>query len=147
MKIKMILLLGLLTCGDDSPSTDTASVNYECAHSAPHGLYFVSFDTLESDCGPLSSAATEVVDGVVQLHESAGCKLVNKSNSPRTCETDTIFECDDGTWEMRLEWSIKPDPLSADRFVGMLFTDMVRFTGWTCAGTYGITGEIINESR
>tara|TARA_R100001015_G_scaffold18106_1_gene10739 strand:- start:365 stop:808 length:444 start_codon:yes stop_codon:yes gene_type:complete len=147
MKIKMLLLLSLLTCGDDSPSTDSALVSFECAHPPPNGLYFVSFDTLESECGPLSSSATQVSDGVVELHESAGCELVSKASSPRTCETDAVFECDDGTWEMRLDWSIKPDPLNEDQFVGVLFVDMLRFTGWTCTGTYGLTGERINEDR
>ena len=147
MKIKMLLLLSLLTCGDNSPSTDSALVSFECSHPPPNGLYFVSFDTLESECGPLTSSATQVTDGVVELHESAGCELDSKSNNPRTCETDAVFVCDDGTWEMRLDWSIKPDPLSEDRFVGVLFVDMVRFTGWTCTGTYGLTGERISEDR
>ena len=147
MKSKVILLLGLLTCGDDNPSIDSASVNFECAHPPPNGLYFVSFDTLESQCGPLSSSATQVSNGVVELHESAGCALVSSGSTPRTCETDTMFECDDGIWEMRLDWSIRPEPSDDDRFTGVLFVDMVRFTGWTCTGTYGLTGEKIHESR
>ena len=152
MKSRIFLLFGLLTCGDNLPYADSATGSFECLYQPPEGLYFVTFDKLstnsrEPDCGTLSSSNVNVFDGAVRLHDSAGCIMASKGDSPRLCETNVQFECDDGTWEMSLDWAVRPDPTDADRFDGVLRADMVRFTGWTCVGTYRVVGERVHESR
>ena len=151
MKNRFFLLLGLFTCVGGS-STDSSSDRFECLHSIPHGAYFASFDKLststrEPDCGSLSGSDVEVLSGIVKPHESAGCTIVYKNDDPRVCETTATFNCDDGTWKMNLNWSVKPDLLDENRFVGVLYAEMERFSGWTCVGTYGVVGERSYESR
>ena len=147
MKSKMILMLGLLTCNRSTQQIDSASVKYECTQPIIDGMYQVSFDVLETKCGSLNDSLLNVVYGVPTPNANAGCHLVHVENKTRSCVVDAIFDCDDGLWEMRMDWSTKSVPTDRERITGILFVEMERFTGWTCEGTYGFEGVRYYEDR
>jgi hypothetical protein len=146
MKSRMILILGLLTCNGPLQLADSASVEYECEQPIIDGMYMISFDTLETKCGSLRDTYLNVVYGIPTPNINAGCHLVHVQNKTRSCEVGAIFDCDDGLWDMKMDWSTKAVPTDNNRIAGVLFVEMERFTGWTCEGTYGFEGALQDES-
>jgi len=147
MKSKIILILGLLTCGGETQQIDSATVKYECTQPIVDGKYQVKFDSLETKCGSLEDTLLNVIYGVPSPNPNAGCHLVKVSNKEKSCEVRAIFECDDGLWKMRMDWNTKSDPASIDMIKGTLFVNMERFTGWNCQGLYEYEGTKQNENR
>ena len=140
MKSKMILMLGLLTCNNDVKPNDSASVNYVCMQPIIDGVYDISFETVETTCGSMKDISMDVVYGVPAPNRNAGCHLTSIINKTKSCEVNASFDCDDGLWEMTLDWSTKSHSSDDTLINGTLNVEMERFTGWTCEGKYNFQG-------
>ncbi len=154
MKIKYIkyaMFIGAMACQTDRTSTpvvDSADSRVvECAQDAPHGEYFMNFEVVDSTCGAMGNIQADLFRGIVVPQQLAGCSLTYSLWNDATCTTESYFACDDDYWNMYLGWDVIADPIDADRFEGILFTEMVRFTGWSCKGSYSFEGLRKNEGR
>ena len=148
MKSKIILILGLLTCNSDVGPNDSASINYECVQPIVDGVYDITFDTVETTCGSMKNISMDVIYGVPAPNRNAGCHLTSITNKTKSCQVNSFFHCDDGLWEMTLEWDTKSHSSDDTLINGTLNVNMERFTGWTCKGMYRFTGNrVLNESR
>ena len=79
----------------------------------------------------------DVKDGVVQPSEGMGCELRSDDWEQAVCTNTSIFECDDGDWNMRLEWSVVGDRKDLGKISGSLHAEMDRWDGlYTCTSTY-----------
>ncbi len=140
MKSKMILILGLLTCNSNVKSNDSASINYICMQPIVDGTYDIIFETIETTCGSMKDISMDVVYGVPAPNRNAGCHLTSIINKTKSCEVNASFDCDDGLWEMTLDWHTKSHTNDLSRISGVFRVEMERFTGWTCEGTYEFEG-------
>ena len=148
MKSKIILMLGLLTCNSSDPLNDSASINYSCMQPIVDGEYNITFQTIETACGSMKNIRMDVVYGIPSPNKNSGCHLTRIENKTKSCEVNAGFHCDDGLWEMTLDWFTKSHSSDDTLINGTLNVNMERFTGWTCKGMYRFTGNrVLNESR
>jgi len=140
MKSKMILMLGLLTCNNDLKPHDSASVDYVCMQPIVDGEYDIIFETVETTCGSMKDIRMNVVYGVPAPNKNAGCHLTSIQNKTKSCEVGASFDCDDGLWEMKLDWNTKSHSSDDTLINGTFNVKMERFTGWTCEGKYYFHG-------
>ena len=137
--MKFLALALLVACGTKTPQkaeTDTDTEQEACDLFAPTGEFTMTFQTVDSTCGGMGETQVQVAQGIVIPVEAAKCRLVGVDWDEGPCVTHSAFDCDDGLWEMLLDWRVIPD--SDDSFSGTLDTTMFRFTGWNCAGQYDL---------
>lgn len=140
-------MLGLLTCNSDVRPNDSASANYVCMQPIIDGVYDIKFETVETKCGSMKDISMDVIYGVPAPNRNAGCHLTSILNKNKSCEVNASFDCDDGLWEMTMNWNTKSHATNPLRISGAFRVEMERFTGWTCKGTYTFEGIKVNESR
>ncbi len=136
-KMKTLLFIFAFSCtSSESQKTDTDAEQTQapCELFAPTGTYEMTYQTVDSNCGGMGVTQTEVSHGIVQPDSSAACRLVQVDWDEGPCITHSVFDCDDGLWDMLLDWRVIPN--SSDSFSGTLDATMLRFTGWDCAGRY-----------
>ena len=91
----------------------------------------------DGDCGLMRTLRVDVKRGVVQPSEGMGCELRSDDWEQAVCTKNSVYECDDGDWKMRLEWYVVGDRIDAGAISGELHAEMDRWDGlYTCASTY-----------
>ncbi len=133
--MKLLIFILLAACNTDTKQKNDTDVEQKvCELYAPCGTYTMSFETIDGDCGGMGEIQTEVRHGIIQPDKSASCRLTQVDWDEGVCITHSVFDCDDGLWNMLLDWRVIPD--TDDTFSGTLHATMVRFTGWDCVGSY-----------
>ena len=112
------------------------------------GIYEMTTSEVLGNCGSMGSLPVTIDNGIVLLDMSVGCAMIESSWSNNTCTTESVFDCDDGTWIMRLEWSVATDPDDETKLTGALLADMSKWSGvYTCNSEYEFvairTGDIV----
>ena len=132
-----IILILLSACAEDVappevPCTTTQSVQ--------NGEYTMETEEAFGDCGSLGTMDVMVEDGKVLLIDGLGCTLDYSEWDQDVCTTNSAWDCDDGTWIMRLEWSVSSDPAIPENLQGTLNAVMDKWNGiYTCESEYTFT--------
>ena len=139
-----IFLLLLAGCTNQEPP----AIPCESDQASQTGIYdMITSETL-GDCGSMGNLPVTIDNGIVLLDEGVGCTMIDSSWSDDTCTTESVFDCDDGTWVMHLEWSVATDPIDESKLTGTLLADMSKWNGiYTCYSEYDFdavrTGDIV----
>ena len=145
-KLKVFLFAFVLGCVNNTQQkADTNTKQELCELFAPTGTYSIQFNTVDSTCGRMGDVQSQVVQGIVIPDEAARCRLAQVDWDDSPCITHSVFYCDDGLWDMTLDWRIQPD--SESSFSGTLGTTMLRFTGWNCVGQYDLSAVKVYEEE
>ena len=131
--IRLVICAIFFTISCDGVMNDTL-----CASSQNEQTGFYTMVTQEKtgDCGSMGTLQVNIEDGAVSIDESFGCSLEGIAWSEEECTTLSVLVCDDGTWEMILDWEVSSleDP---NKLSGVLNADMAKWGGlYTCASEY-----------
>ena len=140
------LLLTLILAG--CVFKDSSSIPCESDQASQTGVYDMETTEVLGDCGSMGSLPVTIDNGIVLLDEGIGCTMIDSSWSDDTCTTESVFDCDDDTWVMHLEWSVATDPIDESKLTGTLLADMSKWNGiYTCYSEYDFdavrTGDIV----
>tara|TARA_Y100001973_G_scaffold106673_1_gene186382 strand:+ start:1198 stop:1617 length:420 start_codon:yes stop_codon:yes gene_type:complete len=133
-KTLFIILLTVAACQDPIVVCD-----YE--KETISGEYKLETMEVDGDCGSAGTLNVAVESGVASPVDWAGCRLVSESWIQGSCTSKSVFECDDGVWQMQLEWSIIASVENAQNITGELYAEMSKWNGlYTCSSTYAFEG-------
>ena len=122
------------------PSETLEPCDYE--KEAISGEYIMQTEEVNGDCGTVGELNVTLESGVVMPNDWVGCVLESDSWEQSTCTSRSVFDCDDGTWLMRLEWSIVTSLDEGQAISGELYAEMSKWNGlYTCVSTYILEGE------
>ncbi len=131
MRLLICLLFFAISCNAASNDTFCASSQAEQT-----GFYTMVTQEKSGDCGSLGTLQVSIEDGAVSIDESFGCSLEGLAWSEQACTTLSVLVCDDGTWEMILDWEVSSleDP---NKLSGVLIANMAKWGGlYTCSSEY-----------
>ena len=102
------------------------------------GEYALQMNELEGgECGGMGLLHVRVEKGVVRPAERVGCQLRTEDWEQAVCTNHSVFDCDDGDWKMRLEWTVIGRQDLSEGIRGELYAEMDRWEGlYTCSSTY-----------
>lgn len=123
----------------------SCSAEEECVASKSDqtGTYEMSTVEVSGLCGSIGDLTVEINDGLVEVADGLGCELTLRSWNGFTCMSNSVFDCDDGDWVMRLEWNVISSE-DSDILTGALKTTMSRWSGvYTCESEYDFTARRI----
>lgn len=123
-----------------SCSSDEQLEECEYSRSDLSGSYEMITDEVSGDCGRIGSMLVKMENGVIEVADGLGCELTRSSWNGFICEANSVLDCDDGQWVMRLDWKVK---VSEDGSLsGTLKTKMDRWSGiYTCESQYEFAAE------
>ena len=131
MRLIICSLFFTISCNGTAGDTLCASNQNEQT-----GFYTMVTQEKSGDCGSMGTLQVNIENGAVSIDESFGCSLEGVAWSDETCTTLSVLVCDDGTWEMILDWEVSSleDP---NKLSGVLNADMAKWGGlYTCASEY-----------
>lgn len=134
MRYFLLALVFLASCADKEEPCDANREDQT-------GSYEMSTTEIDGDCGSMGKLEVEINDGLVKVADGLGCELSSSSWDEFSCTSQSVYECDDGEWVMRLEWNVTSNDVDTD-LEGTLMTSMDRWGGiYTCESTYEFTAE------
>ncbi len=132
MRFIICVLFFTISCNDAVSNTLCAS-----SQNQQTGFYTMVTQEKSGDCGSMGTLQVNVEDGAVSIDESFGCGLEGVAWSEQACTTLSVLVCDDGTWEMILDWEIFSNSQDSSKLTGVLYADMAKWGGlYTCASEY-----------
>ena len=101
------------------------------------GFYTMITQEKAGDCGSMGTLQVNIENGAVSIDASFGCSLEGVAWSAEECSTLSVLVCDDGTWEMILDWEILSNSSDSNKLSGVLYADMAKWGGlYTCSSEY-----------
>ena len=132
MKLTMCALFFTISCNGAVNDTLCPSNQNEQT-----GFYTMVTQEKSGDCGSMGTLQVNIENGAVSIDESLGCSLEGVAWSEEECTTLSVLVCDDGTWEMILDWEVLSSPEDSNKLFGVLNADMAKWGGlYTCASEY-----------
>ena len=131
MRFIICVLFFTISCNDAVSNTLCAS-----SQNQQTGFYTMVTAEMSGDCGSMGTLQVNIEEGAVSIDESFGCSLEGVAWSEQACTTLSVLVCDDGTWEMILDWEVSSleDP---NKLSGVLNADMAKWGGlYTCSSEY-----------
>ena len=135
--LQLLLFAFLSSCAD----TDAA---FPCGadQSDQTGSYTMVTTEVFGDCGSMGTMQVEIEDGVVRIHPAFGCEPADSDWQENTCSTVSTSVCDDGVWDMNLEWKVTIDPANLDALTGTLSARMAKWQYvYKCNSEYTFVAE------
>ncbi len=130
----LILLAG---CADDVTGPGVPCTTTQADQD---GEYTMETEESSGDCGSLGTMEVSIESGKVLPNDGLGCELDFSQWHEEACTTSSAWDCDDGTWKMRLEWTVTTDPANPDNLLGNLNAVMDKWDGiYTCESEYIFT--------
>ena len=132
MRFIICALFFMISCNEEVNDTLCTSSQNEQT-----GFYTMVTQESSGDCGSMGTLQVDIENGVVSINESFGCSLEGVAWSEQTCTTQSVLVCDDGTWEMILDWSVLSSAEDSNKLSGILNADMAKWGGlYTCSSEY-----------
>ena len=131
--ILVMIFLACIGCNELTPTPTLCKSD----QSEQTGTYTMTTHEESGDCGSMGTLQTEISNGVVHIDDVFGCVPTESSWNDSICETVSTFDCDDGIWEMNLEWTVLSNPDNPSNLTGILKADMSKWGGlYTCSSEY-----------
>ena len=137
MRSISVVMFGLIISCSNPPPSDPCLIE----RSALTGVYAIETTEVDGDCGSVGSLDVDVENGIVFANSNAGCEIASEDWDQNSCTASSVHACDDGTWEMRLDWVVSSDPDNPEIVSGELTTYMSKWGGlYTCTSLYSFDG-------